>query len=187
MSENSGLKEELMSLNTFIQMFLLPSTTKNIWPLNTNESDIAYLAQHQLFEQIPSLLKDIDACPSLCGDNGPSHINAWIGTGGTRTPCHYDTYDNILVQIVGVKYVRLYHPSQTRKLYVLKQSDINYGKQGNMSAIDCEREDYSTHPMAAHAEYSETVLFPGDCIYIPLRHWHYVRSLSTSASVNYWF
>ncbi len=33
----------------------------------------------------------------------------------------------------------------------------------------------------------ETVLGPGDGLYIPARHWHYVRALSPSISVNFWW
>ena len=193
MTEKSGLKEEMVTLKHFLSAFLCPSSSKLVWSLmhstkdSTAQSSIAYLAQHQLFEQIPELLKDIEASPPLCGDDGPSNTNAWIGTGGTRTPLHYDSYDNLFVQIVGAKYIRLYHPRETSNLHVMKQSDTSYGKQGNISSVDCELEDFSLHPMAEHAKYSEALLFPGDCLYIPSRHWHYVRSCCTSASVNFWF
>lgn len=191
MSQEDGLKERLMTLKEFTRKYLSTSSCRLVWPLEkspltSTQSSIAYLAQHPLFEQIPDLLHDIEL-PSLCGEGGPSNVNAWIGTGGTRTPCHFDTYDNLLVQIVGVKYIRCFHPNQSNKLYVMKDTDSSYGKQGNMSALNCEMEDYDLHPLAKDATYSETVLFPGDCLYIPSGHWHYVRSCSTSASVNFWF
>jgi len=113
-----------------------------------------------------------------------------MGTGGTRTPLHFDSYDNLLVQIVGVKYVRLYDPKWTSKLYVKNMQDSiddKYASQGNMSSIECECEDYDKRPLAKEAEHTEVVLYPGDCLFIPSRHWHYVRSLTTSISVNYWF
>ena len=37
------------------------------------------------------------------------------------------------------------------------------------------------------AEYVEGVLGPGDMLFIPKSVWHYVRSLTTSVSVNFWF
>lgn len=191
MTEEDGLKEQLMTVKEFADRFLTPSSRQLVWPLerssHKSQSSIAYLAQHPLFEQIPELLDDIEAAPSLCGDKGPSKLNAWIGTGGTRTPCHFDTYDNLLAQVIGAKYIRCFHPSQTSKLHVMKQSDTSYGSQGNMSAVDCEMEDFSAHPMAKDAVFEETILFPGDVLFIPSGYWHYVRSLSTSASVNFWF
>lgn len=195
--KQGGIKELIMSLNTFVSSFLGPSTANTCWPLSmalATSSDgtkgkVGYLAQHQLFEQMPSLLDDIVSSPLLCGEAGPTHVNAWLGTGGTRTPLHFDTYDNLFVQLVGIKYVRIYGTSETDKLYVIRKGDVSasYGLQGNMSAVDCELEDYDTHPKACDAKYVEAVMFPGDCLYIPARAWHYVRSLTTSISVNFWF
>ena len=126
--------------------------------------------------------------PVFCGPEGPQHINVWIGTGGTRTPLHYDSYDNLLVQLVGAKYVRLYDPDETPNLYVLDKQSDGYGKQGNMSQLDCEQENWKEHPLAKGAKYQEVVLLePGDALFLPSRWWHYVRSLSSSVSVNYWF
>ena len=192
MNQKTGLQERLTSMREFVDEFLVPSNSRVVTTLDfalaqSSTKSIAYLAQHHLFEQIPQMKGDIEAFPSLCGDNNPIHVNAWIGTGGTRTPCHFDSYDNLFVQIVGAKYVRLYNSNETDRLYVMNQSDSKYGKQGNMSAIDCEAEDYTKHPLLEHVKYVEAILYPGDCLYIPARVWHYVRSLSTSASVNYWF
>ncbi len=192
MCEKAELQEQLMSIRGFVDNFIAPSNSRVVTSLQftlspSAKESIAYLAQHQLFEQIPELMNDIVASPLFCGKNGPTHINTWIGTGGTRTPCHYDSYDNLLVQIVGAKYVRLYHSKYSGNLYVMKKSENNYSKQGNISAVDCELEDYVQHPLSQNAKYTETVLFPGDCLYIPAQEWHYVRSLSSSASVNFWF
>ena len=190
MSEDCGLKEKLMTMRDFIMRFLTLSCKTIVWPLELSESKdnlIAYLAQHNLFDQIPALLNDVDQSPSLCGVTGPSMINVWLGTGGTRTPLHFDTYDNLFVQIVGSKYVRLYESTEVDKIYVLKESDHHYGKQGNMSSLNCEREDYDKHPLAKDAIFTETLMLPGDCLFIPKRTWHYFRSLSTSISINYWW
>lgn len=176
-----------MTIRQFVDSFLAPSCDKEIWSLKDavdGSANVAYLAQHVLLNQIPALLNDVPSSPPLIHGN-VAQINAWIGTGGTRTPLHFDSYDNLLVQIAGAKYVRLYARSETPKLYVSKQQQ--YARQGNMSQVDCEREDADQHPLAMNAEYQETLLLPGDCLFIPAGKWHYVRSLSTSISVNYWW
>lgn len=85
---------------------------------------VAYLAQHQLFLQLPQLRNDV-LVPDHCYTAAPPHptdstqdqpeldaplLNAWLGPPGTITPLHTDPYHNMLAQVVGRKYVRLYSP-----------------------------------------------------------------------------
>lgn len=91
------------------------------------------------------------------------------------------------MQVVGSKYVRLYSSEETHKLYVLPKEGPAYGKQGNMSALNCEKEDFSRHVAAKHAKFTEALLLPGDCLFIPSKTWHYFRGLSTSVSINFWW
>jgi len=42
-------------------------------------------------------------------------------------------------------------------------------------------------PLFKKAHYLECVLHEGECLYIPIGWWHYVRSLSVSFSVSFWF
>jgi Cupin-like domain/SET domain len=190
------MKEELMTLRAFVETFLVASTNHGVWSLadatDCPTKRVAYMAQHALFSQIPDLSRDVVLRPDLCGPLGPDRVNAWVGTGGTRTPLHFDNYDNLLVQLVGVKYVRLYAVDATDELPRLSGSGecSSLGLQGNMSSLNCEIEETDEAQSAvkeAHVPYTEALLFPGDCLFIPSRVWHYVRSLSTSVSVNYWF
>jgi len=217
-SSSSSMTEKLMTMESFISSYLLPMNSKHkicysfhdlkkdISTVSPSPDDsntqIAYLAQHELFHQIPSLFDDINPKPNLISSSSPHDDikikrNIWIGTPGTRTPLHFDSYDNLLCQIVGVKYVRVYHPSQTPFLYVNSDSDRNndqtnneyYRKQGNMSPMNCEfeEEEFEKYPLTRDAVFTETLLFPGDCLFIPQRSWHYVRSLTGSFSVNFWW
>lgn len=188
MRSESGMKEELLTIREFVSTYLDDSTTRTCWTLKDAGSllgKVAYLAQHPLISQLPELGNDIEMKPSLCGTLGPSHVYLWVGTGGTRTPLHFDSYSNIFIQLVGVKYVRIYSTEETPKLYVSKNK--SYGLQGNMSDVDCEQEAFEQFPLAKNAAYKEALLFPGDALFIPARAWHYVRSLTTSMSVNFWF
>ena len=190
MMKSGGMTEQIMEFRSFVALYLVPSSQKSLWTLadaTTPNSSIGYLAQHPLLDQIPALCNDIVMSPRLCS-NLPSHRNVWMGTGGTRTPLHYDSYDNLLVQIVGYKYVRVYETAETENLYVIRGNNwSDVSAQGNMSALNCELEDFEEHPLARHAEYQEVYLGPDDCLFLPARMWHYVRSMSTSVSVNYWW
>lgn len=76
----------------------------------------AYLAQHELFDQVPPLRRDIltpDYCALLLADEeddgnaGSVATNAWFGPGGTVSPLHNDPFHNLLAQVVGTKRVSI--------------------------------------------------------------------------------
>ncbi|KAI4683036.1 uncharacterized protein J4E84_006938 [Alternaria hordeiaustralica] len=190
-----------------------------------------YLAQHDLFAQIPSLRADI-SIPDYCYcEPAPSphltHIkpvakleepllNAWFGPAGTISPLHTDPYHNILAQVVGYKYVRLYAPAETQRLHP-RSTDESGVDMSNTSQVDLEeamalypdiscwktREGYEAGEDEApcerrrefeeefrgfkDAQYIEGILAPGECLYLPVGWWHYIRSLTPSFSVSFWF
>lgn len=80
-----------MLLHSFTKDYMQPSAESQ------PHAEVAYIAQHPLFDQMPSLLSDFDQ-PALMGGTAVQ-MNAWIGTKGTVTPLHFDSYDNFLAQV----------------------------------------------------------------------------------------
>uniref|UniRef100_A0A3P8NU71 Lysine-specific demethylase 8 n=1 Tax=Astatotilapia calliptera TaxID=8154 RepID=A0A3P8NU71_ASTCA len=138
-----------------------------------------------VLNKIPELKDDI-RLPDYCclgeGDEEDITVNAWFGPGGTVSPLHQDPQQNFLAQVVGSKYIRLYSPEDTGKLYP-HQSQLLH----NTSQVQVENPDAERFPEFARAPYLECVLQPGDVLFIPVRHWHYVRSLELSFSVSFWW
>jgi lysine-specific demethylase 8 len=103
-----------------------------------------------------------------------------FGPGGTVSPLHNDPYHNLLCQVVGSKYLRLYGAAHTDRLYARE------GPVCNNSYIDLDSVDGGRHPLFEGAPCSQCVLRAGEMLYIPRHHWHYVRSLEMSFSVSFW-
>lgn len=178
--------QKLMTVNEFIDKFIM-----------SNGNEKGYLAQHQLFDQIPQLRKDI-LVPDYCcmldysykeGKNEIEEqvskedvkINAWFGPGGTVSPLHYDPQHNLLTQVFGDKYIRLYDKLETEYLYA------HEGMLTNTSQVDLDCPDIDQFPLFQKAQGMECILKEGEMLYIPPQWWHYVRSLSLSFSVSFWW
>lgn len=173
-----------------------------------------YLAQYDLFAQIPALRSDIQV-PDYCYCSPPrptngttTHevdeplMNLWLGPAGTKTPLHTDPYSNILAQVMGYKYVRLYSPKETIKLYPLGTNDKGVD-MSNTSSIDVSLDrvqcsDNADERLKAtkqsekyqsfnDAKFVEGILGPGESLYIPQGWWHYVEGLTIGASVSFWW
>jgi lysine-specific demethylase 8 len=161
---DASWSQRMMPFREFVETY--------IEKLEGGDANVAYLAQHDLFHQIPRLEQDIvipDYCyvsPKLTQhyERQPSDVitNAWFGPTGTISPLHHDPYHNLLAQVVGSKYIRLYSPDQSARLYPLA------GMMSNTSQVQVENVDKNRFPDFKNANYVECVLKAGQVLYIPV-------------------
>ena len=195
--------QSIMTFKGFMDRYMLPGSAQD----KEETKGVAYLAQHDLFAQIPSLRKDI-SIPDYCYIDPPAPapgtplslkpesekleeplLNAWFGPPGTVSPLHTDPYHNILCQVVGRKYVRLYSPYESSRLYP-STPGVGGVDMSNTSKVDIEGdalERDASFPLFKEARYVETVLGQGEALYVPVGWWHYVRSVDASFSVSFWW
>ncbi|EYU46302.1 hypothetical protein ABFS82_04G055000 [Erythranthe guttata] len=167
-------KQELITFSEFLG---------RIQSSDRSSANLTYLAQHQLFDQIQELKQDI-VIPDYCFAGGGEirSLNAWFGPPGTVTPLHHDPHHNILAQVVGKKYIRLYPASLSEELYPHSETMLC-----NSSQVDLDKIDEKEFPGISDLDFVDCVLEEGEMLYIPPKWWHYVRSLTASFSVSFWW
>ena len=102
-------------------------------------------------------------------------INLWVGGAGVVAASHYDASINLFVQLHGRKRFLLTAPEAEASVapYSFLHPHFRRAQQ----------------PPQSVGEHWLSVadLWPGDMLFLPKSVWHYVRSLTTSVSVNFWF
>lgn len=142
---------------------------------------IGYMAQHQGLTEVAA---DIPDPEYVKVQRGVDQRNLWLGPAGTVSPLHYDPYHNILAQVFGTKYIRLYAPKESSRLYPFTSNMF----LRNTSQVNPEdTHTYQTWPEFQKAEFWECKLRAGEILYIPLKWWHYVRAESNSLSASFWW
>lgn len=99
----------------------------------------------------------------------------WLGPKGTLTPWHHDLTNNLLVQVMGRKRVRMAPPWAFDRM---KNSRHCFSDWAN-DALPAGPGDADTPPIL------ETVTGPGEAIFLPVGWWHQVEALDLSASMSF--
>lgn len=53
--------------------------------------------------------------------------------------------------------------------------------------VDLDNIDLKEFPRVENLDFMDCILEEGDLLYIPPKWWHYVRSLSISFSISFWW
>lgn len=99
----------------------------------------------------------------------------WLGPRGTLTPWHHDLTNNLLVQVLGDKRVRMSPPWAWARM-----------RNSTHCFSDWDNEPLLAGPGdATRPPVIECVIGPGEAIFLPVGWWHQVEALSLSASISF--
>jgi hypothetical protein len=103
----------------------------------------------------------------------------------TITDTHYHLErHNLICQVLGRKRLLLHSPEDFRHLY---PPSVLEGPQFNRSRADVSAPDLETFPLLAKSRPLETVLDPGDALFIPVHWWHTVYGVGPVMSVSFFW
>ncbi|XP_045776647.1 HSPB1-associated protein 1 isoform X1 [Maniola jurtina] len=162
-----------MTFNTFLGV------------LNTSQDwmyfDYKYL--HQWFSSDSELCKTISWKQFGYPDKGPADTTLWVGSQGSHTPAHQDTYGyNIVAQVYGRKRWILFPPEAGG----LKPTRVPYEE----SSVYSELNFYCPNDLEAFNGLTGgrwVELRAGDALLVPRGWWHYVQNLDPlNIALNVW-
>ena len=122
-----------------------------------------------------AILWDDIAPIALLDDRRPRDGFFWLGPRGTLTPWHHDLTNNLLVQVMGRKRVRLAPPWALARM---KNGRHCFSDWGN-DALPAGGGDEVRPPVL------ETIIGPGEAIFLPVGWWHQIEALDLSASMSF--
>lgn len=109
----------------------------------------------------------------------------WAGCGGGCTPLHWDAMSNFFAQVLGRKRVLLFPCEQSANVYPHVQTH----PMDSYAEVDVEHPDLDRYPALSRARGLETIMRPGEVLWLPGFVWHYVRQLDEgkhNLSLNFW-
>lgn len=116
-----------------------------------------------------------DMAPIALLDPRPRDGFFWLGPRGTLTPWHHDLTNNLLVQVLGRKRVRMAPPWAFARMRNSRHCFSDWGNE----ALPPGEGDADTPPVL------ETVIGPGEAVFLPVGWWHQVEALDLSASMSF--
>ncbi|CAK9291171.1 unnamed protein product [Gordionus sp. m RMFG-2023] len=147
---------------------------------------IAYKYMNFLFKDKPQFLEAVDWTPFGFMNRNGEQSTFWMGTQGSYTPCHYDSYGyNLIAQIHGQKLWIMFPPRDTINLYPTR---IPYEESSIFSNINPLFPNLIKYPNFKKCKPYACILSPGQVLYLPHHWWHMVLSISEcpTISINTW-
>lgn len=149
-------------------------------PVEAGDQDWFYL--QDLLAKLPYLAQEFDT-PDFLPLERIMFIMLWMGGGEIISKLHYDSADNLILQVQGRKRYLLFAPhAQSMYPYPL------FSEAPFVSRVDVDTHSPEQFPNFSPGKAVSIELNPGDALYLPIYWWHQVYSLdSFNVNVNVWW
>lgn len=164
--QNSLAHKRLMRFADYVDLVRAGASNDIYMTANNstrNREALAELWPHM--PRVPEYLKE---------EEGKPQGFFWFGPAGTITPFHHDLTNNVMMQLVGRKRVRLVSPSDTPRMY---------NDRHCFTPVDGAAPDVERWPLLREVEIIDCVLEPGEILFLPVGWWHYVEALDISITI----
>ena len=160
-SSTRGPREKI-NYCTFLRDYLKPEFKDKMYLIAPLTDPGVQLGKHV---EMPAVLQ----CPEM--HESVHETRLWMSSGNTTSELHFDTHDNLMLQVFGTKSIYFFPPSQSHKTY------MDYHDRYGDSPVNPERVDLDKWPMFAQLEGGMVAhLRGGDALFIPEGWWHQIRT-----------
>mmetsp|Transcript_32351 Transcript_32351/g.84680 ORF Transcript_32351/g.84680 Transcript_32351/m.84680 type:complete len:559 (-) Transcript_32351:163-1839(-) len=137
-----------------------------------------------------AMYKDVLALNCLmCGSLAVTteETNLWMSSGGTRSVIHHDA-DTLINCVVAGRKEWIFADWEHKFDFEMQQPRGQPSSSGSdFSDIDPDRVDLTRFDKVRDIPWQHAVAGPGDCVYLPFRHVHQVRSFGRNIAVTVMF
>jgi len=122
------------------------------------------------------LWNDITQIPDYLDASDPLAGFFWLGPAGTITPFHHDLTNNFMAQVLGRKRILIIPANELPRAY---------NHLHCYSPVDGRSIDFERFPALRDAVIQEVILNPGEILFLPVGHWHFVEALDISCTMTF--
>jgi len=111
-------------------------------------------------------------------------MNMWINSGGAKSIIHKDAHNQLNCLLAGSKDWIFINNTYNDWIYQAEEID---GDQGGFSLVNPDSVNYKTFPLFAQIPWEYATVHAGDCLYLPPRYYHRVKSTDRNFAVSFLF
>ncbi|KAL5258769.1 hypothetical protein ACHWQZ_G009281 [Mnemiopsis leidyi] len=128
--------------------------------------------------QLPAIMN----CGSM--KNSLVEMNLWINSGGAKSIIHKDAHNQLNCLLAGSKDWIFINNTYNDWIYQAEEID---GDQGGFSLVNPDKVNYITFPLFDKIPWEYATVHAGDCLYLPPRYYHRVKSTDRNFAVSFLF
>lgn len=121
------------------------------------------------------LWRDIAGIPGWLAPHEERDGFFWMGPQGTITPFHHDLTNNLMVQVIGRKRVKLVSAAETPRMRNIRHCFSAWRGDD----LPAGPGDIDRPPVL------EVILEPGDALFLPIGWWHHVEGLTPTVGMSF--
>ena len=113
-----------------------------------------------------------------------AEMNLWINSGGAKSIIHKDAHNQLNCLLAGSKDWIFINNSYNDWIYQAEEIDGDYG---GYSLVNPDEVNYITFPNFEKIPWTYATVHAGDCLYLPPRYYHRVKSTDRNFAVSFLF